>query len=329
MSRIVKFYRLGGPEVLQLEDAPLQQPGPGEVRLQVRASGLNRAESLFFRGQYLEQPILPARLGYESAGVVDAVGEGVDKSWLGKNAATMPGFSMNRYGVLGEQAVVPERVLAESPDTLSDTQAAATWMQYLTAYGALMYFEQIQAGDFVVITAASSSVGLAAIQMVKSEGGIAIATTRTSVKKAELLALGADHVIATEEEDYVARVKEISGGKGARITFDPVAGPFLEKLAEAAAQGGTIFEYGLLSMQPTPFPLIAALNKALSIRGYTLRVLHQEPAVLASAKKYIYDRLKDGRFVPKIARTFPLNQIKDAFEYLESNAQVGKVVVTV
>lgn len=329
MRKIAKFYTLGGPEVLKLEDAPLQQPGPGEVRLHVEASGLNRAEALFMRGYYMEQPILPARIGYESAGVVDAVGEGVDKSWLGKNVATMPGFSMNQYGVLGEQAVVPVRVLAESPDNLPAKQAAAVWMQYLTAYGALVHLDRVQPGDFVVIPAASSSVGLAAIQIVKAEGGIAIAATRTSAKKAELLELGADHVVVTEQEDYVARVKEISGGKGARITFDAVAGPFIEKLADAASPGGTIFEYGGLSMQPTPFPLITALSKALMIRGYTLLILHQNPAVLEDAKKYIYDRLKDGRFVPKIARTFPLSQIKDAFEYLESNAQVGKVIVTV
>src|ERR1700719_3353622 len=120
---------------------------------------------------------------------------------------------------------------------------------------------RIWQGDFVVIPAASSSVGIAAMEIAKTEGAISIATTRKSNKKAELLSLGADHVIATEEEDIVARVKEITGGKGARVIFDPVGGPFLEKLAEAAAIGGTIFEYGRLSMQPTPFPLTTAIGK--------------------------------------------------------------------
>jgi len=95
---------------------------------------------------------------------------------------------------------------------------------------------------------------------VKAEGAISIATTRKSNKKAELLALGADHVIATEEEDMVARVKEITGGKDARVIFDPVAGPLLDRLAEAAAIGGIVFEYGWLSGQPTPFPLLTALG---------------------------------------------------------------------
>jgi NADPH:quinone reductase-like Zn-dependent oxidoreductase len=329
MSKIVKFYELGGPEVLKLEDAPLQQPGPGEARLKVEASGLNRAEVLFARGQYLEQANLPSRIGYESAGVVDAVGEGVDPSWLGKKVATMPGFSMNQYGVIGEQAVVPVRVLAEVPAHLSMPQAAATWMQYLTAYGALVYLGKIGPGDFVVIPAASSSVGLAAIQIVKAEGAVSIAATRTSAKKAELIELGADHVIATEEEDFVARVREISDGKGARVIFDPVAGPFVEKLAAAAAFGGTIFLYGLLSMQPTPFPLMTALSNGLSLRGYTLMELHRDPMLIGAAQKYVFDRLADGRFTPKIAKTFPLSQIKEAFQYLESNTQVGKIVVIV
>src|SRR5260370_5988753 len=114
-------------------------------------------------------------------------------------------------------------------------------------------------GVFVVLPAASSSVGLAAMEIARVEGAISIATTRKSNKKAELLSLGASHVIATEDEDFVARVNEITGGKGARVIFDPVAGPFLEKLAQAAAPSGIIFQYGALSMQPTPFPLFTAL----------------------------------------------------------------------
>ena len=329
MPKIVRFHSLGGPENLKLEDAPQQQPGKGEVLLKVKAAGLNRAESMFYRGRYLEQPNLPSRLGYEVAGVVDAVGEGVDKSWIGKPVATVPGFSMVRYGTLGEEAVVPVGVLGEYPSNLSPTQAAAIWMQYLTAYGALVHVGQVKAGDFVSIPAASSSVGLAAIQIARDAGATAIAVTRTSAKRAELLALGAHHVIASEEEDYVARINEITGGKGARLTFDPVAGPFLEKLAAGAAPGGIIVEYGALSMQPTPFPLFVALGHSLSVRGYVLMEITTNPELLKPAKKYVFDRLADGRFTPKVARTFDLSETVAAYQYLESNQQVGKVVITV
>lgn len=329
MPKIVRFHELGGPEVLRMEELPSREPGHGEVRLRVQAIGLNRAESMFFHGQYLEDPQLPARLGYEAAGVVEAVGPGVDKSWLGKQVATVPAFSMNAYGVLGEEALSPVAALAECPNKLSPVEAAAIWMQYLTTYGALIEFGRLKKGDFVLITAASSSVGIAAIETARAEGAISIATTRTSSKKKDLIGLGADHVIVTEEEDLLVRVNEITGGKGADIVFDPVAGPMLETLANAAATHGTIFEYGALSGQPTPFPLIAVLSKWLTVRGYTLMEITTVPQKLANAKQYVYDRVQDGRFRPKIAKTFSFSQTVDAYRYLESNTQVGKIVITV
>ncbi len=329
MPTIVRFHRLGGPENLKFEEVPQQRPGKGEVRLRVKAVGLNRAESMFYRGMYLEAAELPARLGYEAAGEIDEVGEGVDPSWVGRSVATIPSFSMNRYGILGEQAVVPVQALGLYPDNLTPAQAAAIWMQYLTAYGALVHIGAVKAGDFVSIPAASSSVGLAAIQIVRDAGATAIAVTRTLTKRDELLALGAHHVIASEEEDYVARVQQITEGKGVRLTFDPVAGPFVEKLAAAAAPGGILFEYGALSLAPTPFPLMAALGRGLTMRGYVLMEITQNPAVLKTAVKYVYDRLADGRFVPKIAKVFPYAQTVEAYRFLESNQQVGKVVITV
>ena len=329
MPTIVRFHELGGPDVLRFEDVPQQQPGRREVRLRVQSAGLNRAESAYMRGRYLEQPELPSRIGYEVSGVVEAVGEGVDESWVGKPVATIPGFSQNRYGTLGEEAIVPVSALAEYPGKLSAEEGAAIWMQYLTAYGALVHYGAVTAGDFVSIPAASSSVGLAAIQIVRDAGATSIAVTRTSAKREELLALGADHVIASREEDYVARIREITGGKGVRLTFDPVAGSFVEKLAAAAAPGGTIFEYGLLSGEPTPFPLVEALRKGLSIRGYVLLELTGNRTLAEQAKRYIFERLADGRFVPKIAKTFAFKDAVEAYRYLESNQQVGKIVITV
>jgi len=328
MPKIVRFHSIGGPENLKLEDLPSRQPGEGEVKLRVQAVGLNRAESGFMRGRYFETPELPSRLGYEAAGTVEAVGPRVDPSWVGKQVATVPGYSMSKNGVLGEEAVVPASSLGEYPAKLSPAQGAAIWMQYLTAYGALVTFGGIKRGDFVLITAASSSVGLAAIQIVNAEGAIPIAATRGSAKRAELLSLGAAHVIATEEEDVVQKVNEITSGKGARLIFDPIAGPGVEKLVDAAAYHGIFFVYGSLSQEPTPFPR-NAFPKGLSMRAYTLLELTHDPALLKSAKQYVFDHLEDGRFHPKIAKTFPLAQSVEAYQYLESNQQVGKVVITV
>ncbi|MGH9486074.1 MAG: zinc-dependent alcohol dehydrogenase family protein [Terriglobales bacterium] len=328
MPKIIRFHRIGGPDNLELEEGAVREPGSGEAKLKVQAVGLNRADSLFMRGLYLP-PELPSRVGYEAAGVVTAVGPDVDAGWVGKPVATIPGYSMSQYGVLGEEAIVPANSLAEYPAQLSSTQAAAIWMQYLTAYGALVMHGRVRPGDFVLITAASSSVGLAAMAIAKGEGATTIATTRTSKKRAALLALGADHVIAAEEEDLAERVDQITGGKGARLVFDPVAGPMIEKLAAAAAPRGTIFEYGFLSPEPAVLPLLTMLLKGLIIRGYSAYEVSADAEQFRKAKQYIFDRLQDGQLQPAIARTFPLAQAADAYRFLESNEQVGKIVVTV
>jgi len=328
-AKIVRFQECGGPEVLKLHDVPTPEPGEGEVRLRVEAIGLNRAEVLFRQGKYVVRPHPPCTLGYEAAGVVEAVGSGVDKGLMGNRFSTVPCFAADKYGVYGEVAIVPAYSLAPYPAKFSPEEGTSIWMQYLTAYGALVQHAKITRGDFVVITAASSSVGVAAIEIAKAEGAVSIATTRTSKKKAELLSLGADHVIVTQEEDLVKRVAEITGGKGARVIFDAIAGTGVELLAQAAAPGGTIFEYGSLAMEPTPFPLLIALPKGLSLRGYSIFEVVSVPVIRAKAEKYIIDHLEKGDFKPRIAKKFPLGQIAEAHRYMESNEHIGKIVVTV
>jgi NADPH:quinone reductase-like Zn-dependent oxidoreductase len=329
MARVVRFHQTGGPEVLRIEEVEVGAPGAGELRLRVHALGINRAESMFRSGMYLEEPALPARLGYEAAGTVEAVGAGVSGFAIGDKVSTIPGFSMNQYGVYGDHVIVPAAMAVKHPANLSWEQAAAVWMQYMTVYGGLVDVAGMIAGDAVIITAASSSVGLAAIQMVNAAGGVSIATTRTGAKRDALLGHGAQHVIATAEQDLAAEVKQITGGKGARIVFDPVAGPGVEALAQAAAQNGTIVLYGALSPEPTPFPLFPALSKGLTLRAYTLFEIVSDPARLAKGRQYVLDGLGSGALQPVIARTFPFAQIVEAHRYMESNEQIGKIVVTV
>jgi NADPH:quinone reductase len=194
MPRVVRFHQTGGPEVLQIETIDVPPPGAGEVRIAVKALGLNRAESMFRLGQYLEQPTFPARLGYEAAGTVEAVGPGVTGLKSGDAVSTVPAFSQNQYGVYGDVAIVPAAAVAKHPPSLSWTEAAAIWMQYLTAYGALIEMARLGAGDTVLIPAASSSVGIAAIQIASMVGATPIALTRKHDKRAALTKLGAAHV---------------------------------------------------------------------------------------------------------------------------------------
>lgn len=327
MSKQVIFHELGGADVLQLEEQPLREPGAGEIRIKVAAIGLNRAECMFRMGHYLEQPDLPSAIGYEASGVIDAIGPEVQAFAIGDKVSTIPAFSMNEYGVYGESAVVPAHAVAHYPDALSPAEGTSIWMQYMTAYGALVQYGQIAAGDAVLITAASSSVGIAAIQIARAAGATAIATTRGADKAAALTAAGADHVIVTNDEDLVARVMDITDGAGADLVFDPVAGPMLDQLAQATKPGRTVFVYGALSSEPTPFPLMPALGRGLSIRGYTLFEVTRDPSMMAAAKKFVYDGLASGAFKPIVAKTFALADIVDAHRYMESNQQIGKIVV--
>ena len=329
MPKIVQFHELGNAEVLKVEDLPMPEPGAGEVRLRVKAIGLNRAEVSFRQGKYLVAPKLPSKIGYEASGTVEAVGAGVDPALVGQVRSTVPAFMADRYGVYGEVAVVPADAVAAYPAKLSFEEGTSIWMQYLTAWGALLHFGKLAVGDFVLITAASSSVGIAAIEMVKAEGAISIATTRTRTKRDELLACGADYVIVTQEEKLVPRVMEITAGKGARLIFDPVAGRAIMDLAGAAAQSATIFEYGALAAEPTPMPLYALLLKHLNIKGYTLFEVVTQPELRAAGERYIYEHLEAGTFKPRIDRVFHgLDSIVEAHRYMESNAQIGKIVVS-
>jgi NADPH:quinone reductase len=329
MSRIVRFHEFGDANVLKIEEIKEREPAANEIRMKVGALGLNRAEIMFREGKYIEQPkTLPTRLGYEAAGVIDAIGSQVTKFKVGDKVSTVPAFSMYDYGVYGETAIVPERAVAFYPEQLSIEEAASIWMQYLTAYGALIYYSKMAKGDFVLIPAASSSVGLAAIQLANLCGATPIATTRKSDKKKALLEAGAAHVIVTEEEDLVKRVLDVTGGKGANIVFDPVAGPYVHTLAKATARGGTICLYGALAGESTPFPLFESLRKGLKIQGYTLLEITNDPVKQDAAVKYVFDALASKKLKPKIDRVFTLDQIKEAHKHMESNTQNGKIVVT-
>lgn len=331
MSKVVKFYEFGSPDVLKIEEEGLRQPQTREVRIKVQALGLNRAEVMYRTNTYTEPAQFPSRIGYEAAGVIDALGEGVTDLQIGDRVSTIPGFSLNQYGVAGEMAVVPVMHVAKYPEQLSPAEGTSIWMQYLTAYGCLVEFGKLKARDVVAITAASSSTGLAAIQMVNDAGGVSIAITRKADKRQGLLKAGAQHVIVTDREDMAERVNVITNGKGADIVFDPVSGPYLEKLADIVAPEGLILEYGWLAAGTPVFPVVPALVKGFRVQGFHLSYqVIAHPERLQAGIRYINQRLQSGAFYPLIAvNRFTLDRIVDAYQYMESNEQLGKIVVTV
>jgi NADPH:quinone reductase-like Zn-dependent oxidoreductase len=204
MSRVIKFAKAGGPEVLEFVEVQVPAPGPTEVLIKVKAIGINRAEAMWRVDDYIERVKFPAGLGYEAAGIVDAIGKDVSGFAVGDEVNVIPSFSMNDYATYGEVILVPDYAVVKQPKSLSSIEAASVWMMFVTAYGALIEDAKVTKGDFVLIPAASSSVGLAAIQIANYAAATTIALTRTSAKKHQLLEAGAAHVIATEEVDVVA-----------------------------------------------------------------------------------------------------------------------------
>ena len=326
MTKTVRFAAEGGPEVLRLVDTDLGEPGPGELRLRVEAIGLNRAEAMFRSGTYFERPgEFPAKLGYSASGIVEALGEGVTNFEAGDAVSTIAGFSMRDYGVYGEAAIVPAAAVLSRPEGLDATETVALWGPFLTAYGAIVDEGHVRPGDFVLITAASSSVGLATIDVANHIGAVPIAATRTAAKKQRLLDAGAAHVIVTDDEDIAVRTTEITGGRGAEFVFDAVAGEGVRKLAEATAKGGTLVVYGALDAKETPFPLWFVPT----MRLFNAFDLTLDPGRLARAEHFIRAGVRAGTFRPRVDRTFDLADIAESHRYLEANAQFGKVVVTV
>ena len=328
MPKTVRIHQTGGPEVLRLEELPVGDPKTGEIRIRVQSIGLNRSEAIYRSGKYLIPAKLPSLIGYEAFGTVEALGPGVQGHSPGDPVCVIPTYRLGEYGVYAESAIVPARSVFAAPPGLTPVQGCAIWMAYLTAY-AIIEVAKIGIGDHVLIPAASSSVGLAAIQLANWAGAVPIALTRHSVKAAALREQGARHVIATEETDVVAEVMRITHGKGARTAFDPVGGPFVEKLCNCLAEEGILFIYGDLSNQPTPYPHWPVALKGLSIRGWVFSAISNKPERYARVRETIQAGLASGHLKPVIAKTFTLDQIADAHAYLESNQQIGKVVVTV
>lgn len=328
MSTVVRFHELGGPEVLQLEDADLGEPGPGEVLLDVEAVGLNRSEANFRRDRYLDRVAqLPSGLGYEGAGRIRAVGSGVSEWAPGDWVSVLPIFQQSRYPLYGEQAIVPASALEPRPESVAAVDAAAAWMSNLTAYGGIVDVARVRPGDHVVITAASSSVGLAAIQIALRVGAVPIATTNSREKSDRLRELGAPHVVDSTGRELTEALLEITGGRGAEIVFDAVAGPAIEDLAAATVDDGLILVHGSLSGRPTPLPGLS-LMRPVYVRPYTLFEFTSDPARLARGKHFVTSGLASGALTPVIDRVFRLEDVVEAHRYLEAGAQIGKIVIT-
>ncbi|PXW33855.1 UNVERIFIED_CONTAM: NADPH:quinone reductase-like Zn-dependent oxidoreductase [Williamsia faeni] len=326
MPRVVVFDQTGDPEVLRVVDEPVTAPAAGEVRIRIEAIGLNRLDSMMRAGTFPRPFHLPhARLGCEGTGIVDAVGEGVEEFRVGDAVIVTALPTMDRNGTYADYTTVPASAIIARPDGLDAVHAAALWVAGSTAYGALVEKAHMRPADHVLITAASSGVGLAAIQVANQIGAVPIAVTRHIAKKEALLAAGAAAVIATEEDDLHESVRRVTGGVGVDIILDSVMGPGLSDLAQTARPGGTLVAVGWLDPRPPSFPMTGPLT----IHRYVGFELLADPGAVRRIAAFLAAGVRSGTMQPTIDSVFTLDDISQAHRHLERGDQIGKIVVTV
>ncbi|MBG0566693.1 zinc-dependent alcohol dehydrogenase family protein [Actinoplanes aureus] len=326
MPRVVVFDETGGPEVLRIVEEPVVEPAAGEVRVRIEAFAVNPLDRMVRAGQSPRPVRLPhARLGVEGTGVVDALGAGVTGLAVGDPVilGAVPDFETK--GAYAEYTTVLASRVVPRPASVDVLGAAALWVAYFTAYGALVEKAGMRPGDRVLITAASGGVGRAAIQIANQIGAVPIAVTRHTAKQESLLAAGAAAVIATDREDVAEFTRLHTGGKGADIVLDAVMGPGLAELSLAAKLGGTLATVGWLDPRPASFPA----NPSLTVHRYMAFADMTDPEIVRRVAAFLAAGVRTGVLRPAVDRVFGLNDIIEAHRYLEKGTSAGKIVVTV
>lgn len=327
MPRIVAFDEFGGPEVMRIVEDALVEPAAGEVRVRIEAFAVNPLD-VMMRSGVLPAPVpLPrARLGVEGAGVVDAIGTGVSGLAVGDPVILAAVPDASARGSYAEYTTLPASRVIARPAGLAVAEAAAIWVGYSTAYGALIEKAGMRPGDRVLINAASGAVGRAAIQIADRIGAVPIAVTRDAAKTDDLRAAGAAAVIATDVVDVVEASRHHTGGLGADIVLDVVRGPHQQDLVKAARPGGTLVAAGFLDPRPTPLPAGASLT-IVSYQSFE----HTLDAVVVKRMAAFLDAgVRHDSLRPAVGKVFALDDVAEAHRHLENGLHAGKkIVVTV
>ena len=268
---------------------------------------------------------------------IDRAGPDVKDVAVGGKVITIPGISQSRNGVYGEEAIVPANVCWPWPEGLSAEEASCVGPNYTTVFFGLRNVGRLASGDTILLTAATGGVGFAAIEIAKEMKATIIATTRKRDKVQALVDAGADHVIVTGEEDLTSRVLEITGGQGVQVVFDAITGKTVPQLFQCLGQGGRCVIYGMVDQSNLEIDIKTFMANGLSMlshavvyfTGYPDFGLPQNMDAIEEAKDFLLPRLTDGRLKPKVSSVFKLEEVADAHRALESNVQVGKIVLTV
>jgi NADPH:quinone reductase-like Zn-dependent oxidoreductase len=314
---------------LQFVDVPLPELKRDEVLYKVLAFGLNPGELLYMADTYSRPTSFPARTGQEAAGIVEAVGPDVTRFKIGDRVSSIPQPS-GAYGVNGEFAVSREQFLARWPEGFTAEEACAVWSAAITSYYPMVELGHVHAGDTVLVTAGSSASGIGAIQMAKFLGAQVIATSRTMDKAPFLKQLGADLVVPSDETDVSAAIMRFTQGEGVRVVFDTIAGDFVGRYADGFAPGALVYLVGALGgTLDISCPLLPLFRTGALLTAFTTFAYHDNPEQFERAKNFILKALERRRLAPIIDRVFDFPASIEAYAYMKSGVQKGKVIVRV
>lgn len=320
--RAIRIHEYGGLEVLRIEDVPLPEPGPGEARIKIQASGVNFIDVYQRTGQYPLQ--LPAILGGEAAGVVDALGPGVEDLRPGERVAYA-----SHLGAYAEYAVVPAWKLVRVPDSLDIRQAAAVMLQGLTAHYLTHSTYPLKPGDVALVHAAAGGVGHLLVQIARQRGARVIGTVSTEEKARLARESGADEVIIYTEADFEAEVKRLTGGRGVDVVYDSVGKATFDKSLNCLRPRGMMVLFGQSSGRVPPFdPQILNVKGSLFLTRPSLGPYIADRAELLWRANDLFTWLANGQLKVRIDQVFPLADAAQAHRYLEERRTKGKVLLT-
>lgn len=328
---------IGGPDKLQLRESPDPQPGAGEVRIRVRASGINFADLLARKGLYPDAPKLPAVVGYEVSGVVDALGSGVGAEWQGREV-----LALTRFTGYADTVVVPLLQVFDKPAALSFEQAAAIPVNYLTAWQLMVAVGALSPGETVLIHNAGGGVGLAAIDIGRHRGATLIGTASAG-KHAFLKQRGLHHAIDYRAGDWTPELMRLTENRGVELILDPLGGSHWKKSYRALRHTGRLGMFGASSLSESGLPRLLAflkvglglpwfnplglMNTNRSVFGVNLGHLWHENAKVRAWMEILLRGVAEGWVRPHVDKAFPLDQAGAAQDYIEQRRNTGKVVL--
>jgi NADPH:quinone reductase-like Zn-dependent oxidoreductase len=336
--RAVWIARAGGPEVLEVREAPDPAPGPGQVRVRVRAAGVNFAEVMARLGLYPDAPPIPCVVGYEAAGVVDALGEGVTSPAPGARV-----LALTRFGAHADTICIPASQALPMPEGMTFEEGAALPVVYLTAWHMLFRVAAIRPGEKVLVHMAAGGVGIAALQLSRTVPGVVTFGTASAAKHDVIRAEGCHHPIDYRTRDYEEEVGRLTGGKGVDVVLDPLGGRDWKKGYRLLRPAGRLVAYGFanlasgerrnylaLAWQALGIPLftpIGLMNDNRAVAGVNIGHLWGETEMLAQEMAALLELYRKGAIKPRIDSTFRLEQAPEAHRRIQSRKNVGKVLL--